>query len=119
MKRYFYIKKIMIKNFKFILSLILVLSFISGCGTVKEGFVGTKKKNSDEFLIEKKNPLVLPPDFEKLPTPTSKETSTQNNQEFDIKKMIDENSGIKTSSTTTSKNSGSLDKSILEKIKNN
>ena len=107
------------KNFKFVLSIILVSSYMSGCGTVKEGFVGTKKKNSDEFLIEKKNPLVLPPEFETLPQPTSKEANTNNNQEFNIEKIINENSTIKKSSSTTTKNSGSLDKSILEKIKNN
>ena len=106
-------------NFKFVLSIILVLSYMSGCGTVKEGFVGTKKKNSDEFLIQKKNPLILPPEFENLPKPTTKEANTENNQEFDLEKIINENSSIKTSSSTTTKNSGSLDKSILEKIKNN
>ena len=107
------------KNFKFVLSIILVFSYMSGCGTVKEGLVGTKKKNSDEFLIEKKNPLVLPPEFKNLPQPTSKEANTENNQEFDLEKIINENSSIKKSSPTTTKNSGSLDKSILEKIKNN
>ena len=78
-----------------------------------------KKKNSDEFLIEKKNPLILPPEFENLPKPTTKEANTENNQEFDLEKIINENSSIKTSSSTTTKNIGSLDKSILEKIKNN
>ena len=106
------------KIFKFVLSLILVLSYMSGCGTLKEGFVG-KKKNSDEFLIEKKNPLVLPPDFKTLPQPTNKQASTNNEQEFDLEKIIKENSGIKTSSSSISQKGGSLDKSILEKIKNN
>ena len=64
-------------NFKFVLSIIIVLSYMSGCGTVKEGFVGTKKKNSDEFLIQKKNPLILPPEFENLPKPTTKEACKQ------------------------------------------
>jgi hypothetical protein len=37
---------------------------------------GKKKTNSDEFLVKKKNPLSLPPEFEKLPEP---KTLTKNN----------------------------------------
>ena len=41
------------------------------CQSVKDGLSGNKGDNSDEFLVQKKNPLVLPPDFKKLPTPDS------------------------------------------------
>ena len=45
-----------------ILILIKILLFIYSCATVKEGFTNQKKNNSDEFLVEKKSPLILPPD---------------------------------------------------------
>ena len=58
--------KIRFKNFVYLLSLFIILS---GCQNVKDGLTGVKKSNSDEFLVEKKNPLVLPPEFDKLPEP--------------------------------------------------
>ena len=33
---------------------------------------GEKVTNTDEFLIKKKDALVLPPEYEKLPEPNSK-----------------------------------------------
>ena len=45
--------------------LILIICIFSGCQNAKDGFIGTKNNNSDEFLVEKKNPLILPPDFAK------------------------------------------------------
>ena len=57
-----YLEKKM-KN-KFI-TFILLLFLVSSCS----GF-GTKRSDkSDEFLIEKKNPLVMPPDIDDLPKP--------------------------------------------------
>ena len=107
------------KIFKLIFSLIICSSFISACGSIKDGFVGNKKNNSDEFLIEKKNPLVLPPKFGELPLPTSTVNKTNKEKKFDLQKLIDEKSGIKKSTSTSSTTGNSLEKSILEKIKNN
>ena len=47
----------------------LIILFLNSCGTVAEGLGGSKKKGSDEFLVEKKSPLVLPPSFGELPEP--------------------------------------------------
>ena len=55
-----------IKSFIFIL---LVSILVGNCSTLKEGFINDKKKGTDEFLVEKKQPLVMPPNFEKLPLP--------------------------------------------------
>ena len=51
-----------------IILIILIVSFTS-CQSVKDGLSGRKSENSDEFLVQKKNPLVLPPDYLKLPKP--------------------------------------------------
>ena len=55
----------MIKKFFIIILFIPLFS----CQSVKDALTGKKYESSDEFLVIKKNPLVLPPDFEKLPQP--------------------------------------------------
>ena len=56
------------KKFNLFVFLSIIL-FFSSCGTVKEGFSSQKKNNSDEFLVEKKSPLIMPPDYNELPVP--------------------------------------------------
>ena len=58
-----------------IIILFKIILLITSCGTIKEGFTNQKKNSSDEFLVEKKSPLVMPPDFKELPIPN------QNNKE--------------------------------------
>ena len=48
---------------------IFSILILNSCGTVKEGFSSQKKNSIDEFLVEKKSPLVMPPDFNELPLP--------------------------------------------------
>ena len=48
---------------KILNAVFLSLLFLNSCGAVKEGLGGSKKKGSDEFLVEKKSPLVLQPGF--------------------------------------------------------
>ena len=56
------------KQFKFYI-LIAIAVLFSSCSSLKEGFTNQKKNNSDEFLVEKKSPLVMPPDYNELPIP--------------------------------------------------
>ena len=68
----------------------ILLSFcllIFACGTVKEGFKNQKKTSSDEFLVEKKSPLVQPPDYNELPIPSEGEKIVLNEEEK-VKKLI-------------------------------
>ena len=96
----------------------LSLLLLNSCSSVVEGLGGTKKKGSDEFLVEKKSPLVLPPSFGKLPEPGVKipnnEESTKKNTSS-IEKIINQSS----SKNTTNENSdlnNSIEKSVIEKI---
>ena len=57
--------EIMNKKLLIIIFLILPIS----CQSIKDGLSGKKYESSDEFLVIKKNPLVLPPDFNELPKP--------------------------------------------------
>ncbi|MDC3101497.1 DUF3035 domain-containing protein [Candidatus Pelagibacter sp.] len=106
------------KYLKIFINLSLILLIIS-CGTVKDAFQNQKKNSSDEFLVEKKSPLVMPPDYEKLPIPQQNNEDSKS-KETTIKKLITNNDASK-----TEKNEGisnkieNFEKSILEKIKNN
>ena len=74
---------------KFFLVFIIFI-FLNGCGNnwreFKETMSGQKVTNTDEFLIKKKDPLVLPPEYEKLPLPkTGKQKSNANTIETVLK----------------------------------
>ena len=101
------------KNFIIINFLLLLLL---SCSVVKEGFENPKKKSSDEFLVEKKSPLVMPPEFNKLPVPENNEKDSNSDQKT-IKDLLNENGG-QTSVINDSSNE-SLEKTLLEKIKKN
>ena len=106
-------------NKLFINNLLLIITFnlLLGCQTVRDGFQGKKKTdNAEEFLINKKNPLVLPPDYSKLPLPESIKQQNESQTEFDIEDILKRNSSNKKEKTEI-KSSKSLEKSILEKIK--
>ena len=105
---------------KFIqISQILFLSlFLYSCGSVGEALQGKKRSDQgDEFLIDKKNPLAMPPDFDKLPKPGEaniKSTKEIDNEQSNIKNLI-KNSDDETISNTDE--STSIESSILKKIK--
>ena len=75
------------KKINIIIFLYLVLLFLNSCGTVKKGFQNPKKNSSDEFLVEKKSPLVIPPEFNELPVP-NQNNATDQKQENNIKNLI-------------------------------
>ena len=103
------------KNYKVIYFLILGIILVS-CGSVKEGFT-LKKNTNDEFLVEKKMPLKMPPNFNELPTPNPKENITEDENE--IKSLIsktEKNSQVEAKSEEVSQ---TTKKSLLEKIKKN
>ena len=96
----------------------LMLLFLSSCGTVAEGLGGSKKKGSDEFLVEKKSPLVLPPSFGELPEPgkeTDENIILNNEKSSSIESIITQGSSTD-KVAATSKISSSIEKSIIEKI---
>lgn len=57
---------------------ILLINCGGGWNNFKKAMSGQKTTNTDEFLIKKKDPLVLPPDFEELPLPKSNKKDTKN-----------------------------------------
>ena len=65
---------------------ILLFIFLSSCGdsfdSVKRGLTGAKKNSADEFLVKKKDPLILPPDYENLPVPDENKVSLEEESIF-------------------------------------
>jgi len=100
---------------------IILLSFLyilTSCGTLKEGFSNQKKNNNDEFLVEKKSPLIMPPDYNELPVPNA-ESNQALSEENLIKNLVkNEEKNTNTSNANSSESTG-LEESLLEKIKNN
>ena len=89
--------------------------FICSCKSVKDALSGKKYEDSDEFLVIKKNPLVLPPNFNELPTPKDVADTTQiENIENEIEDLI---SSIKDSDETIESSSSDTESFVLEKIK--
>ena len=96
--------------------LITLLFILSSCEGVKTALSGKKYENSDEFLVIKKNPLVLPPNFNDLPTPKDVAKSTQiETIENEIEDLL---SSIKDDEEVSESSSSSTTESfVLEKIK--
>ena len=113
-------------------TIILIFLFVlSGCAKLSEGMSGSKRsKSSDEFFVHKKKPLVLPPGFSKMPKPTQKiqsqendvenllgiNTQTQNDNSIEDLLKIKKNTNSNVSQSASDK---SLESSILKKINKN
>jgi len=98
--------------FKKITYIIILTFFITSCAdtasSIKRGLTGAKKTSADEFLIKKKDPLILPPDYENLPIP-NEGTVTEGISTFEknLGTLIEDNSST----------SSSVEDSILKKIR--
>ena len=102
------------KNFYFI----ILLFVLSSCQGLKDALSGKKYENSDEFLVIKKNPLILPPNFNDLPSPKDVTNTTQiENIENEIEDLL---SSIKDDDegNVESSSSSETESFVLEKIKN-
>ena len=101
-----------------VLILSLLPFILTGCQNLRENLTLKNKESVDEFLIEKKNPLSVPPEFEKLPEPTSEKSDEVNkiDKDIDLKKVFDQ---AKNEDEVTSKenSSSNLEKSISNIIK--
>ena len=102
----------MTNNKLFILLCIFFLN-LNSCTSVKNALSGKKVDTSDEFLIEKKNPLIMPPDYQDLPEPIDEEL-VEENSDADIEKLI----GVYNDeiSEETTESSSSIEKFDLENI---
>ena len=99
-----------------ILKIFMVSLLLFSCSGGLEGFKLKRKSTSgDEFLIEKKDPLVLPPDFSKLPNPEEDIQETEK-EESQIEIVFKNDNSENDENENTDKSTTGLEKSILEKI---
>ena len=105
------------KYFK-VLGIVYLSLLFNSCSTIKEGFTNQKKNSSDEFLVEKKSPLVMPPDYNELliPNQDGEAPDTEGNK---IKKLVKSKDAPDTLNDKTDNSNESFTESILKKIKKN
>ena len=101
--------------------IIIIFFLITACAEswedVKKGLGGEKRTSTDEFLVRKKEPLVMPPKWKNLPEPGGVMKSDDEVREAtDIEELIKLGKN-KESSTNYEQGNGSLEESILKKIK--
>ena len=95
--------------------LFFIALMLSSCQSAKDALTLKKKPSGDEFLVEKKNPLVMPPNYGKLPMPEEKNDDENFIDENEIQVIITNDSNV-SSKIKKSTEPTSLEKSILEKI---
>ena len=106
------------KKTKSILTIFLISLLLNACGSVAEGLSGSKKKGSEEFLVEKKAPLALPPSYGELPEPGTKVDKNEilnKKNSSNIEEIINEISSTNTGNEKNNSNN-SIEKSIIDKI---
>jgi len=106
----------MIRNIKLSLLLILSTIILSNCGSVQKAFDPQNKNTSEEFLVEKKSPLSMPPSFEELPVPSNEKVDKES-QINNIESLITEKNNSEKLETDVSDKK--FEQSIIKKIKNN
>ena len=100
------------KNLKLILIGLFLINSCKGFSDAGKVLRNEKTRTTDEFLVKKKQPLVLPPDYNELPEPSSKkEIKTKDN--YSIKKILK----AKEETDSNEKKSSSVEESILNRIR--
>ena len=97
--------------YKKIVNMLAIIFFVTSCdtmGTAKKSITGGKRTTTDEFLVQKKDPLILPPDYENLPSPDEVDMALDENSIFE--------NTLEDDGEADSPESKSAESSILKKI---
>ena len=101
---------------RFSLYYLFIFALLASCSSIQES-VGSKKNNSDEFLVEKKSPLLMPPDYNDLPVPDSEDTKNKD-ESNQVKELITKSNNTNSNSNKSNNSKSSFEKLLIEKIKN-
>ncbi len=102
------------KTIFLMLLIFLVTSCADSWSNVKRGLTGAKQKSTDEFLVQKKDPLILPPDFDSLPSPSDRDEAIEEMSSFSIEKTLKQESETEITASSTE---SSAEDSILKQIR--
>ena len=91
---------------------LLLFNLLSACESTRDSF-SLKKNESDPFSVEKKNPLVMPPNFEDLPQPEDFQSSGKKKNEDEFKQVI---TTTKSADLEINNEKTSLEKLVIDKI---
>ena len=101
---------------RFSLYYLFIFALLASCSSIKES-VGSKKNNSDEFLVEKKSPLLMPPDYSDLPVPNSEDVKNKD-EDNQVKKLITKSNTTDSNINKSNNSKSSFEELLIEKIKN-
>ena len=85
---------------------------------MKKGFESQRKNSTDEFLVEKMQPLIMPPDFDKLPIPNQNQVNSQQENINLIEGIIVSDNTANTNTKSSTNSNQKTENFILDKIKN-
>ena len=89
--------------------------FLNSCGGLSDAgkvLRNEKVRSSDEFLVKKREPLSLPPDYKELPEPNSMK-NIKEKKEDNINKIFN----IPKEEASQNKGALSVEQSIIDKIR--
>tara|TARA_B100000900_G_scaffold253689_1_gene216146 strand:+ start:44 stop:364 length:321 start_codon:yes stop_codon:yes gene_type:complete len=102
---------------KKIIICIVAISMLTACNAIRKGFE-PNTRSGEEFLVDKKSPLVMPPNYNELPIP-GQEKNKQENKKSDIKSLISGSDNQQEQSPENNESISSIEKLILKEIKKN
>ena len=105
------------KYYSLILIGVIAVLF-SGCSSVKSAFDSGRKNGSEEFLVEKKSPLSMPPDFDELPVPQA-DKEEKIDLDKDIEQLITKDFANQENTDQINNSDKEFLELILDKIRNN
>ena len=103
------------KKIKFFTLSFLFLIILNSCS----GITGSKKENNDEFLVQKKSPLLMPPDYNELPNPKLEPNPETSKVNSEIKELLINSDQNEKLSSDEDKPNENFEKLFLKKIKKN
>ena len=104
--------------YKFLILIWIASLLLSSCTTVKKAFDPQRKNSSEEFLVEKKSPLSMPPEFDELPIPQN-DIEKKKDQDQDIVSLITKDIANQDNKEQINDPDEDFLELILDKIRNN
>ena len=96
--------------------IILTAFLLSSCAesfdSVKRGITGAKRKSADEFLVKKRDPLIIPPEMREPPKPNTMNKKTKKDENT-IKKILK----VPEDTNKQKLKSSSVEQSILKELR--